>query len=111
MQEMTPIEVGAMTYGDPDTKKSFEIQPKTTAAFLVVSEKVCSSWASRRFAQRDPSSVSRQAIKTSRFAQKNSKRRNLVLHFADRGCAFRFTHLTRLPKSTPFSSFCALANP
>jgi cysteine desulfurase / selenocysteine lyase len=29
--QLTPIEVGAMTYGNPDTLKSFTLEPKTTA--------------------------------------------------------------------------------
>lgn len=31
MSQLTPIEFGAMTYGYPDTEKSFTIQPKSTA--------------------------------------------------------------------------------
>ena len=31
MPQVAPLEVGAMTYGTPDTEKSFSIQPKTTA--------------------------------------------------------------------------------
>lgn len=31
MPQLAPLEVGAMTYGNPDTEKSFSIQPKTTA--------------------------------------------------------------------------------
>jgi selenocysteine lyase/cysteine desulfurase len=32
MNQMIPLEFGAMTYGNPDTRKSFEIQPKISAA-------------------------------------------------------------------------------
>jgi cysteine desulfurase / selenocysteine lyase len=31
-QEFEPLNVGAMTFGDPDTKKSFSIQPKIDAS-------------------------------------------------------------------------------
>lgn len=31
MPQLAPLEVGAMTYGTPDTEKSFSIEPRTTA--------------------------------------------------------------------------------
>lgn len=31
LEQLKPLEVGAMTFGDPDTKKSFDNQPKPTA--------------------------------------------------------------------------------